>query len=360
MRFFLFALINLFLFVAPAAAQEDLAAYRVDDIRVDITAESAAVARDQAIMEAQRVAFGHLLARLGTEDRTPATTDEVIASLVQAFEIQKEHARGARYTGTLAVQFRPTSVRELFGFWGSEFVDARAQPVVVLPIWLRTGRAVLWEETTPWRSAWEEEAKQAGLVPLYVAAGDLEDIAQISTQEALEGRRAALQQIMAKHKAGGVCVVAIDYTKNRAKQNQAQIFMARYGADGAVEGSAVKWLQKLKPAETVEEAMQEAARHVIKRIEKEWRTKQKLPSGRPVFLPIDVMVPTLADWASIRQIMREIPLVTNAHVVTMRRGLVHIELEFRGDIQTLQAALVEKGLGLFQAADASWVIQANN
>ncbi len=358
MRFLLYLVLFVGFFSSSAQAQEDLAAYRVDDIQVDITAESAAVARDQAIMTAQREAFSVLLARLGTEDRDPSTTDEVISSLVQAFEINKEHARGARYTGGITIQFRPTSVRELFGFWGSDFVDARAQPVVVLPIWLKKGRAILWEENTPWRTAWEEVAKQAGLVPLLVPGGNLDDIAKISTQEALEGKRAALQQIMAKYNAGGVCIIAVDYTQDRAQRNEAQLFMARYGQDGAVEGSAIKWIQKLNPAETAEDAMQEAARRVIGRIEKDWRTKQKLPSGRPVFLPVDVMVPTLADWSRIRKQMREIPLVTNAHVVTMRRGLVHIELEFRGDLTVLQEALREKELSLLQTREGSWAIQA--
>lgn len=358
MRFFLYVLMTMVFFAPPAGAQENQASYRVDDLHVDVTAKTAASARDEAIIAAQRDAFEQLLARLGTEDRDPATTDEVIASLVQAFEIQKEHARGARYTGTLSIQFRPTSVRELFGFWGSEFVDARAQPTVVLPIWLQKGRAILWEETTPWRSAWEEVAKQSGLVPLIVATGELNDISKISTQEALEGKRAALQQIMAEYKAGGVCVVAIDYTPGRAARGEAQIFMASYGGEGLVKGAAIKWVQKLKPAENAEEAMQDAARHVISRIEKEWRTKKKLPSGRPVFLPADVKVPTLAGWASIRQKMREIPLVTNAHVVTMRRGLVHIELEFRGDIPVLQQALADKGLSLLQGHDGSWLIEA--
>lgn len=360
MRFLLYTLTILTLLAPPAMAQEDLAAYRVEDITVDITAESAAVARDQAIMDAQREAFGQLLSRLGTEDRDPPTTDEVIASLVQAFEIQKEHARGARYTGTLTVQFRPTSVRELFGFWGSDFVDARAQPVVVLPIWLHQGRPLLWEETTPWRSAWEEVAKQAGLVPLIIPTGDLGDIAQISTQEALEGKRAALQQIMSKHNAGGVCVVAADYSKGRVKEGHVQLFMARYGQDGSVDGAAIKWLQKIQPKESVDDVMQETARHVIKRIEGQWRTKQKLPSGRPVFLPVDVVVPTLADWSVIREKMKQIPLVTNAHVVTMRRGLVHIELEFRGDLMVLKEALLERGLNLLQGDNASWMIRSVN
>ena len=357
MRFFLYALTFFTFFAMPALAQEDLAAYRVEEINVDVTAKNAAAARDVAITQAQRKAFEVLLGRLGTEDRDPPTTDEVIASLVQAFEINKEHARGARYTGSITVQFRPTSVRELFGFWGNEFVDARAKPVVVLPIWLSQGRAQMWEETTPWRSAWEEVAKQAGLVPLIVPAGDLNDIAQISTQESLEGKKSALLQIMTKHKAGGVCVVAVDYGATNAQLNQAQLFMARYGEDGMVEGSAIKWMQKLKPAEAVDDAMQEAARAVIDRIEKDWRKKQKLPSGRPIFLPVDVAVPTLADWAIIRQKMKEIPLVTNTHVVTMRRGLVHIELEFRGEIALLQQALVEKGLSLSQMNNGSWTIQ---
>jgi len=357
MRFYIYIVFMLVFFTFPVVAQENLETYRLDDISIDITAKSAVVARDQAIVKAQRKAFLQLLSRLGTEDREPSTTDEVISSLVQAFEIQKEHARGERYTGTFSVQFRPTSVRELFGFWGSEFVDERSKPVVVLPIWLKDGRAILWEETTPWRNAWEEESKHSGLVPLILPDGDLSDIAKISTKEALSGKKDALQQIMAKYNAGGVLVVAIDYTEKQIKQNQAQIFMAKYDENGIIDGSAIKWIQKLNVTDVTQDAINDAANSVIKRIEKNWRIKQKLPSGRPVFLPVDVFVQTLADWAIVRQKMKEIPLITNVNVITMSRGLVHIELEFRGDIPLLQKAILEKGLNLLQSRDSGWQIQ---
>jgi len=355
-RLFVYLLVFMGFLVSPAMAEEDLAPYLVEDVQVDVSAETAAAARDQAIIQAQRDAFHELLQRLGTEDRDPPTTDEVIASLVQAFEIKKEHARGERYTGTLSVQFRPTSVRELFGLWGSDFVDERAAPVVILPVWLSQGHATMWEQETPWKTAWDNIHKESGLVPLIIPAGDLEDVSKISTQEALEGKKEALMQIMEKYHAGGVLVIAVDYDPLIATEHKARLFMAHYDKDGVVEGEAVKWVQDLSATDDMAVALGEAAQHVVERVEKGWRSEQKLPSGHPVFLPVDVYVETLADWANIREKMREVPLITDTHVVTMRRGLVHIELEFRGEIPLLIEALRGKGLSFVQTQSGSWAI----
>jgi hypothetical protein len=103
--------------------------------------------------------------------------------------------------------------------------------------------------------------------------------------------------------------------------------------------------------------MQAAMKQAVKALEQGWRQNQKLPSGAPVFLPVDVAVPTLASWQQMQRSMGEIPLITKAHVVTMTRGLVHIELEYRGDLATLQQALSEKGLSLEQTPTGSCLMK---
>src|ERR1700722_13356422 len=55
-------------FNLPAHAQTtDTMVYTVTDIAVDVTADSAAHARDQAVGEAQRAGFNQLLERLGVD-----------------------------------------------------------------------------------------------------------------------------------------------------------------------------------------------------------------------------------------------------------------------------------------------------
>src|SRR6202012_495963 len=111
---FLF-IVLLSLLCAPALAQtsEDSVLYSVSDVPVDITADSAAHARDQAIAEAQRSAFEQLLGRLGSDTSLASKlTDNDIATLVQNFEVQNERTSSVRYIGIFTVQFRPAATRD--------------------------------------------------------------------------------------------------------------------------------------------------------------------------------------------------------------------------------------------------------
>src|SRR5262245_480691 len=82
------------------AAENDL--YTVSDIDVDVTAESAVAARDQAITLAQRMAYDKLLKQVADADATaslPQLDDNQIADLVEDFDVVSERTSTVRYIG---------------------------------------------------------------------------------------------------------------------------------------------------------------------------------------------------------------------------------------------------------------------
>jgi len=86
--------------------------YIVTDVAVDVTADSAAKARDQAIAEAQRTGFKQLLEKINADPALGAKlSDNDLSTLVQNFEVKSEHASDVRYIGSFTVQFRPNAVR---------------------------------------------------------------------------------------------------------------------------------------------------------------------------------------------------------------------------------------------------------
>lgn len=363
-------LLGFFLAAFPAAAQDGTSLYRVADVAVDVTSANAAQARDEAILQAQRLAFGQLLGRLGSGN-IPLTDDELALS-VSSFEVQKEHASGQRYTGTMTVAFKPEIVRQLLQGKGAAYTEERARPLVVLPVAVAKGRPLLWDDRTVWRNAWEEAARKAALVPMIVPEGDLGDIAQISAQEAVDGKAENLKALAAKHKAGGVLIAVL---KTEASFEEAQIEgemeVRAYDGDGEKREDFEIRLVPHEGAKNLEDQMKEGAAQIVARVEDEWRkakTQAAQPSvvaplppsaDRPVFLPVDVPVPSLAVWGQIRNKLSHIPTVAGAHVVTMTRGLVHIELQFHGDMAALQTALAAAGLRLEQGMAGNWEIRQN-
>lgn len=97
---------------APAHALEP---YVVSGVTVDVTADSAAKARNQAIKEASRKAFMNLATQLSPGQPIPDVTDKAIGDIVSDFRIESEKSGGKRYVGSFTFRFRPNQVRGAFG-----------------------------------------------------------------------------------------------------------------------------------------------------------------------------------------------------------------------------------------------------
>lgn len=362
MRVIFFLVLGFLWLAAPASAQEDLGVYRVVGVTVDVTAASATVARDHAIMQAQRSAFTLLLERLGAGQQQANASDEALSALVQAFEIQNEHTAGLRYTGLFSIQFKPPAVRHWLETLGAKYTENRARPLVVLPIVKSKEKATLWEDLTPWRSVWMSREKNTGLVPLIIPAGDLEDIAQISTAEALSGKTEALDAIRQKYEAGGVLVAILEITSMTPEgdalgdKGEGVVTARRYDETGAakdLDRLPVTWSTPSQRGDVLAGTL----RPLSQQLEADWRQTNKVPSGAVATLPVNVPVPTLAAWAQIKQKLTQVPAVAHAQIVTMTRGLVHIELGFRGELAALPSAVAEHGLTLEQGAGGGWLLR---
>lgn len=373
---FLMGLVSLF-FMSPAWAQADLALYRVEDVRAVMTAPSAAQARDEAIIQAQHQALGLLVKRLGAEGASEGLSDETVGALVQAFDLQKEHVSPGRYEGTFTVQFRPVSVRALLDKQGRDYTATQSRPVVILPVMHVPTRDVLWEERTPWNEAWLEASKATNLVPLIVPQGDLEDIAIISTKEALSGDPDRLQKVVEKYEASGVVVALLDAMFDATGAlEKAEIKATVYDMTGKEMGAAFDLLlsqddlalrvidgdvdhAKEEAASMVHAILKGGAQKVIDDLTERWkrRTKETLAIGPVLTMPVTVRVPDLAAWTHIQGLLSQTPEVARSTVVTMTRGKVHIELAFKGDIPSLKKALEEHDLELGEVDAGQWEIK---
>jgi len=360
LRFFFF--LCLLATALPADAQEEAAAYRVADVVADVTAASAAVAREQAIMQAQRLAFQTLLERLGATAQQAKASDDALAALVQAFEIKKEHAAGLRYVGSFSVQFKPQAVRQWLDALGVGYTENRARPFVVLPVMKSATRTVMWEDRTPWHDAWAQSDNNAGLVPFIVPTGDLGDIALISPAEALAGKAESLAALMEKYQASGV-VVALWETQGGEgdEKGAAEGTMRLYDETGAgvetttatAPSGRLEWLS----ATQRDAAMAKTVKTQKESVESHWRASNDIPSGHAVRLPVDVAVPTLAAWTRVQKKILSLSGVSAAQVVSMTRGLVHIELAYKGAWQTVQSDAAARGLFFEQGANGGWLLR---
>jgi hypothetical protein len=92
--------------------------YTVSGVAVDVTAESAVAAREQALIQGQRKAFEQLVVELlgvGQAGAVRRPSDDELSAMVQDFEVENERASAVRYIGSLTFRFDAEAVDALIG-----------------------------------------------------------------------------------------------------------------------------------------------------------------------------------------------------------------------------------------------------
>jgi hypothetical protein len=333
----------------PAQAQGMDELYAIHDVAVDVTAESAAIARDKAIADSQRNALGQLLARMGASFDMSKLTDTDITNLVQNFEINSERSSAVRYIGNFTIRFKPNDIRMLLQGAGVSYSELRSKPVLVLPMMPSGGRTVLWEEPTPWHDAWIAAAKNDGLVPLLVPAGELDDIAVASTAEITIGDPVALAKAAIHYNAGGIIVPVLQNPTSGIDPAQPLAVTVNRYDDKGMPAAPVTLNVPAMPGQNADAMIYAAVTMIRDQLEKGWQQATRVTVGGPaVKLQVRVPIQSLQDWAVMRQRLTKVSTINKVDVISLTRDSAHIELTFAGDVSQLQMALAQSNLALQQ------------
>lgn len=368
----------LFLSVGPVLAQDapppNTAVYTISDVAVDVTADSAAKARDQAIAEGQRAAFAQLLERLGVETSVGAKlSDDDLSTLVQNFEVQNERASSVRYIGTFTVHFRPIAVRNFLASRGEKFSDAQSKPVIILPIMKNGNITTLWEEPTHWMKLWNDAAKNGGIVPLIIPSGSPDDKNLLATSDAILGKVEPVKSLIDRYQADGLIVAVL----NGSLDNPAAGFVIdlQHFGNGFDDGSDVEHITLIGAPDknAIDGILLQGIRQIRQKIEKDEKQEQQKrgteqPTAQqtwsdeaaPNKLPVTVQFATLAEWADIQRRLMATPGVKRVDIVSVGRGATEIELGFAGKPEDIQMAAAEHNLRLTQdVLSGQWMLKGH-
>jgi hypothetical protein len=343
------ALLSLMVAVAdPVGANAATEIYTVRDVSVDVTAESAAKAREKALARAHELAFGRLIARIvprGAQGRLPETSYDRIATLVRDFEVANEKTSSVRYLADLTLRFQRQAVRGYLRANEVPFAETRSKPVVVLPLYGAAGDAVLWNGTNPWRDAWANRSGDAGLVPLEVPIGDLQDMNAISAQAALNQSPEPLERIAARYGAEDALVTqALPAGQAAQGGASAQIITRRVGA----EGQEQTWIDTVRQrqGEGLGEMYGRAADKVAREVERTWKLANVVRFESEAHLIARVALTGLDRWVGVRERLESVPLIGESQVRKLSRGEAVLALTYYGDTRQLRRALAQADLVL--------------
>lgn len=128
--------------IAPVASSTDI---EVGGIEVDVRGDNSEDARAKGWLEAQRKAW----ARIGG----PAISDGQLQGMVSAIVIEREQIGPRRYIARLGVIFDRARAGGMLGDGGPV---RRSAPMLVVPVTLTGGTALVYETRNPWQRAWAE------------------------------------------------------------------------------------------------------------------------------------------------------------------------------------------------------------
>lgn len=337
-----------------ALAQSDL--FTVGDVTVDISAENAIKAREEAFTTAQVEAFKTMASRMMPETEVAGFTPpeaSVISPMILDFEVTKEQLSATRYVGTYLFRFDGAAVKNYFGTRNISYSDTKSRPVLVLPFLEAGGKLHLWSPFNVWMSAWGRAKNlQSGLVPLVLPLGDLEDVADIGDDEALRFDPQKLERLVLRYEAGEAVIVIARLTPALAPDTQdtgpaqGTLTMQLYRTDSAAAALSQDLSLAASKGETVAALMDKGVENVRAALQSNWKAQTAARGSDTMRVTARAPFSSLGQWTDTKRALDRVAGIENLRVVTITPQGATLEFGFRGDEARLMGAMTQAGLVL--------------
>ena len=345
---------------AAAAGQQELnGVFTATGLAVDVTAESALAARNQALRQGQRRALAMILRRItlrADHAALPKPNNKSIAQLVAAVQVSGEKTSSVRYLAKLTVRFHPPAIRSLLRGAGISFSETRAKPTLVLPVFEKGAALSLFEKNNAWHRAWGRlDLPADSLLPLLLPAGDVKDITTVAAKGALAGDEGQLRAIAKRYGVDSVlvthAVLKIDLSAGGVPRVQVNIlrFTPR-GKSTEVLDYGVKVSDDLDAA-----MIRLAARVALDQLE-QWKRRTQLSFDADTSLSARVPLSSLADWLSVRQRLNASAMVRLIKLRGISRQDAQVVIDYLGDTDSLVVSLAQRDLQL-SLVDGFWLLR---
>lgn len=336
--------LNVFFCGQIRAASVDSKMFSASGVQIDVTAENAAAAREQAMQDGQKKALMVVMERI-----TPAYVVEQLAELVpddilnfvQDISVSNEKTSAVRYMATLDVRFNPEAVRDLLRRNSLPYVRTSGKPLLILPLYKRSASAspILWEEENAWLRAWVNRTVESYMIPLFVPMGELSDAQTLSVEQILRGDLAAAQELAKRYEAEGILIVELI--------RNGQTFTVKGRAmDEATASEIPNFSFSVPFVKNTSTTFAKAVAKVVDHLESVWKSEQMVQFNETASLVAMVPVSDLKQWEIIKGRLDRIPLISSYYLQAARAGVLQLTIFFAEDMARLQKEMNKRMLSL--------------
>ena len=353
MVFAICALITLGAVVLGAAESRALQPHEVfvvAPVPVDVTAETALTARARALKMGQILAWKSLLRRLTLPGDAGALLDyqaDQLAPLIQGFEVLRERTSAVRYLASLSYSFNPDEVRRVLTDAGVAFAETPSRPVLIIPVLTSQGVGVLWEDPNPWREAWQNLPPRDGLLPIVVPYGDLADIRDLSTIQAMRGDEERLRAVANRYGARDVIIArASRIFDQRDNLPILEIAMVRR-ADGGLEETIIDSIKGQNPDDLIG-LLGSGVTRVVSTLSNSWKQSNLVRPGLETRVTVVVPIDGFGRWLSIRRRLVGVGVLRRTELLRISKREAMMDLWVQGSAEQLRNAVRQRDLELIE------------
>lgn len=332
--------------------------YRVGGIAVDIEAETAAQAREEALETAQRRALAVVLQRVALPEQTPDVAEleaSTVAGLVQDLSISGERTSSVRYIAEIEVRLADARVRRFMAERDIGYSETPAAPVAVLPVFQDNRGKHLWGEGNPWLAAWQDAEIPAGLVPIRRPRPEQPAARALSAAMADRAGRSRYRAYADAHGAGAVMLAVAEETPRLAGPPQLDILLRR-AADDLPANTDLFTLVRSEDG-TRQEHLARAVARTVQEIRARWKRLTLVEAAARAQTTVHIDPSAATELVAWQQDLAAIAMVAEVTPEALSPGDVRLRLTHLGPRGRLERVLTRHGIGMLPADDGLWRLE---
>lgn len=305
-------------------------------VPVDIDAENSVIAKENAMLEAQRKAFLQIAGQLTDEEnvqKLSELTDDAIAYFVQSIGVADEKAGGTKYIANLTVQIKENLLKDYLA--ENEMLQSEGVEFAVIPVFQDRpdGYPLLWEENNEWLRSWRSKGKiMFGTMSLRALNDNYRNIEELNAQTALYMESDLYTRIA--EMCGSEDIYVVYAEKQQNGDLKVMVKAEKTKAEDSFTVSAAT------DSDLYEEAIKKSVMFIsnMQREAKNADDVVAINNINAVYAYQD-----MKDWLSKSKTISDLPQVEGIDTKSFGGGKVNFSIRYTGTLDDLWTALQEIG-----------------
>lgn len=327
--------------------------YSISGIKVQSTAASSALAKENALQQGRKQAFQQMIEKLVSRkdvDRFTTVEDSTIEYLIDSLQVNNEYMGPTSYKATVSFEFNKDRLEEFLRNKSTPFIVPVHKSILILPVLTDGAKTYLFEKENAWLDLWRSHSFNQALVTFVVPNGDLRDISALDAEDALIGATHKLSTIAQRYKVSAIVVPYITIT-NEGRRINVRLDFQEFDAKGLSKNNQIRShnINENKEDMPTRAALEKLLGYAINNIQDFVRAQF---GGNQAHNLVYLKVPTKSpdDYYKYVQLLNESTMVSDIQPVELSREYSIIKVKTLYTMEDLLTYFKDRGYN-FEASN---------